>query len=165
MSFLLQLQRWGDKICIGFLTLSLATMLGLTLLSLVLRWFQVSFLWLDPLVRHVVFLSAFFGGVQAISRGQHIAMDLLSRYLHHHERWVIYHWHQKLIGLVSLGGVLWLLLASWPFVVSEWNDGGMGFLGIHSGVLVSIIPFGLALLALRFLLELFLPVKKVFHSH
>lgn len=169
MKFLFRLERWGDRVCLWALTLSMTVMLGLTLLSLFLRWVQVSFLWLDPLVRHIVFFVAFAGGVRAIGYGQHIAIDLLGRFLQSQKRWGLYRWHQKLVTLASLGGVLWLLLASLPFVVSEWNYGGVRFLGLKSGLLVALIPFGLTLLVLRFFLQLFLPphlpAKGVSRSH
>ena len=141
---------WAVVLCV-------VLMLALTLFGIVLRWFDHSFLWIDPLVRHLVFLAAFLGGVLATGRGRHIAIDLLGRQLKNQGQLHWYRLHQRVLALVCTLGTSWLAVASWPFISSEWQYGRPQFFGIHSGFLVSLIPFGLALLALRFFLQFLLP--------
>ena len=43
----------------------------------------------------------------------------------------------------------------------EFEFGKPAFLGIHSGYLVSLIPFGAGLIMLRLILRLFIPVPKI----
>ena len=54
-------------------------MLIISTLSIFLRWFQVSFLWTDPLVRHLVFITAFLGGSLATGANNHIRIDLAGK--------------------------------------------------------------------------------------
>ena len=70
-----------DKSAFAIMALSLFFMLFLPLFNIVARWFGQSILWIDPLVRHLVFLSAFMGGVLATGKGNHIKLDLVSRAL------------------------------------------------------------------------------------
>ena len=57
-----------EKIAFYILGTCLFGMLFFTLFNIVARWFGMSFLWIDPLVRHMVFLSAFMGAVMATGR-------------------------------------------------------------------------------------------------
>ncbi|MFZ4713483.1 MAG: TRAP transporter small permease [Bacteriovoracaceae bacterium] len=139
-----------DKLSRYGLVLAIAMMLFFSLLTIVLRWFNTTYLWMDPLVRHLVFLSAFLGGVLATGAKNHIGIDVASKIFETRG------WHKlnnNLRRLVDLGAVLvlvWLTKASVDFVKMELEFGGEVMLGIHSGVLVMIIPFGFGLIAYRF---------------
>ena len=159
MRLLAWADRWMERVCGWGTVLCALLMIFWSLLGIVLRWCEWSPLWIDPLVRHLVLLAAFLGGVLAIGRGGHISIDLFSRHLQGTGQWRWYRLHKKLISLACAGGVGWLALASGPFISSEWQYGRPDFLGIHSGYLVSLVPFGLALLAVRFLLQFLLPVE------
>jgi TRAP-type C4-dicarboxylate transport system permease small subunit len=125
-------------------------MLALSVFSILLRWFETSMLWIDPLVRHLVFLSAFLGGVLATGKGTHIGIDVLGRYFEsaHHE--ALLKNLKRIIGLTSFGTLIWLVYASYEFMLIELKYGKISFLGLHSGVLVGIIPVGFLLMAIRF---------------
>ena len=70
-----------EKICGYSLVISILAILIFSSLTIVLRWFQINLMWIDPLVRHLVFLSTFLGGVIATGRGTHIGIDLVSKIL------------------------------------------------------------------------------------
>ena len=138
-----------EKLAKGLLVLSIFSMLFLTILCIVLRWFSITILWIDPLVRYLVFLCAFLGGVLATGRKSHIGIDLLSKIIerkNHHAPIIL----ERIISLVCTGALLWLVYASIEFTKVELQYGKEAFLGIHNGVIVGIIPFGFSLCAYRF---------------
>ena len=126
-----EIDRWIQTLCGGAVVLCVTAMLVLALLGIVLRWCGMSLLWIDPMVRHLVFLATFLGGVLAIGKNSHIAIDLLGKRLQlQGERtgqWWWYRLHKKFIFLVCSLGVSWLTWASWPFILSEWEYGRPGF--------------------------------------
>lgn len=131
-------------------------MLGLSVTGIVLRWFQISFSWIDPFVRHLVFLSAFLGGALAAGSGKHIAIDIFSKILESWDNPRLLKGFKVFISIVSALACLWMVVASIEFTKSELEFGKESFFGIHSGFLVSIIPFGMTLIFLRFVLRVFL---------
>ena len=140
-----------DRFCQITLVVAVALMLSLTLLNIVLRWIGHSILWVEPFVRHLVFLAAFLGGSLAASRNSHIGIDIVSKILEARgsEKGL------KILCLITAAAsmivVAWLAWASWEFMLSELEFGQEAFLGIHSGILVGIMPLGFAIIALRFL--------------
>lgn len=124
-------------------------MLFLSVLSIVLRWFEVSLLWIEPLVRHLVFVAAFIGGSLATGANQHIKIDLLARILEKVEKPVVKKIVDLLILLCTLLACLILVKASYDLAVVEFEYGKIEFLGIHSGYLLSIIPAGMGFISLR----------------
>jgi TRAP-type C4-dicarboxylate transport system permease small subunit len=146
-SFLEKLSRFGLIFCL-FLTLILAVF------SIVLRWFGASFMWLEPLIRHLVFLSAFLGGSLATSKNVHIRVDLVTKLLEGSKSNLLKWLHKNIVSLFSVVTCAFLLKASWDFYQVEKEFGAPAFLEIHSSYLVFIIPFGLGLISLRFLNQL-----------
>lgn len=134
---------WGLVVCVF-------TMLLLSTLVIVMRWFGVTFLWFDPFIRHIVFISTFLGGVIATGRGTHIGIDILGKYLESKNMLEAQEWIKRLIAVTSCGTLVWLIKASWDFMLSEFKYGKPTFFGIHSGYLTAIIPIGFALIAYRF---------------
>ncbi|MBT3583447.1 MAG: TRAP transporter small permease subunit [Halobacteriovoraceae bacterium] len=125
-------------------------MLSLSVTTIVLRWFQTSLLWLDPLVRHLVFIATFLGGVLATGRGTHIGIDIIGKWLETKKKYKAIKSIRIIIALTSTLVLAWLISASWDFVAVEFKYGKPHFLGIHTGYLVSIIPVGLSLICYRF---------------
>lgn len=140
-----------DKTSKFLLVLCMALMLSLAVGTIVLRWFNLSYPWLDPSVRHLVFISTFLGGIVATGRGTHIGIDILSKFFENQRKWKWLSLMKKLVSLISFVTLLWMVKASRDFALIEFEYGKEAFLGIHSGFLVSIIPVGFALIAFRFL--------------
>lgn len=141
--------RWG-------IVSSFFTILSLAVLSIVLRWMGKSPLWLEPLVRHLVFLSAFLGGSLATSKGVHIKVDILTHLVEGSKSKALHWFHRNIISLFCLITTVILTKAAWDFFLVEKEFGAPSFLSIHSAYLVGIIPFGMGLIALRFLNQLLL---------
>ena len=157
VKWLQQIDSWIEKGTAKVLVACVFAMLLLALLSIVLRWFQKSVLGLDSLVRHLVFFSAFLGGVLATGRGTHIAIDILGKNLEN-KGWKVQRRIIRFItSLAATLTLLWLVKASCDFLVVEWQYGKESFFGIHSAFLVAIIPFGLSLIAFRFFFLLIRP--------
>lgn len=148
-----KLSRWGLISC-------LLTILSFAVMSIFLRWGGKSFMWLEPLTRHLVFLSAFLGGSLATSKDVHIRIDLFTKLLERTDS-VIIHWlHKNIISLFCFLTVTALLKSSWDFYLSEKEYGAPALLGLHSSVMVAIIPVGIGLIALRFMNQLILGILK-----
>ncbi len=139
-----------EKGAAAALVLALSLVVGLSLAEIVLRWFDISFLWWGPLVRHLVFASAFLGGILATGRKNHISIDLATRFLQESGRTVLLRWVERGIFAVSFLVLMILAKYSWDFVLQEARYGSEAFLGIHSRFLVAIIPAGACLIGYRF---------------
>ena len=140
-----------EKVSLYSLIVSVLGMLLLTLLTIVLRWFSVTYLWMDPLIRHLVFLSTFLGGVLATGSKQHIAIDIIYKMAEQKGKEKLTLLFQFVTALVSALTLVWLITAALQFVDNAFKYEKVVFLGIHRGVLVSIIPFGLGLISYRFI--------------
>ncbi len=111
-------------------------------------------MWIEPLVRHLVFLSAFFGGSLATSKNVHIRIDLLTKLIENSNSKILKWLHHNLISLFSFLTCMVLMKSAWDFYLVEKEYGAVGFLDIHSSIWVGIIPFGMGLITLRFLNQL-----------
>ncbi|MAW07357.1 MAG: hypothetical protein CME61_03630 [Halobacteriovoraceae bacterium] len=127
-------------------------MLFLSVTNIFLRWFDMTIYWVEPLVRHLVFLSAFLGGVLATGSRKHIGIDIFQRWLEENRDSILTKLTLRLTSLVSIVTLVWLTVSSYDFVVTELKYGQPIFWGIHSGFLVGIIPFGFSLILIRFLI-------------
>ena len=142
-----QLLRWArsfdeflDKFCTWSLFVCLGIMIFLTLLNIILRWFSTTILWVEPLVRQLVFVSAFLGGALATGSRSHIAIDLVGRVLDALELRKFKKILDIVIVVFCIFAVFWLAYAGYQFVLVEIEYGKEAFLGIHSSVLVGIVP-------------------------
>ncbi len=130
----------------------IVSMVALSFSQLVLRNLSVSGMaWSDSALRVNVLWLAMFGALRASRLQNHIAIDVVTRYVHHGA--------QKFIHLlVSLGSFAVCSIAayySYSFVMLEREDNTMAFLNVPVWVCEAIIPFALAVIALRFLSNMF----------
>lgn len=154
-----KIDSWIDKICFYTLALCLGTMLLLAVASIILRWFQISFLWSDPLIRHLVFFSAFLGGALATGRNNHIRIDLASKLFERlgPKYQIIL---DRLLNLVSTIACVLLAKAGWDFAQMEFEYGAEAFLGLKTGYMVMIITIGMGVIGLRFFLRVLTTIDK-----
>lgn len=136
----------------------LFTILGLAVFAIILRWLGSSLMWIEPLVRHLVFLSAFLGGSLATSKNVHIRVDLLTKLIELTRSKMLLWIHKNLVSLFCLIVCLVLAKSGWDFYLVEKEFGAPGFLHLHSSVLVGIIPFGIGLITLRFFNQLMIGI-------
>jgi TRAP-type C4-dicarboxylate transport system permease small subunit len=155
-----KIDRFVGGIAFYGIVIAVALMLSLTILNIVLRWFNTSIVWVDPMVRHLVFLSAFLGGTLATGEDNHIRIDLAAKILETKKLNKTKIWLERAVILITCIATILLAQAGLDFAKIELEFGKDVFLGIHSGYLVGIIPFGMGLLTLRFVLRLLMTFNR-----
>ncbi|AUN97258.1 hypothetical protein DOM21_15365 [Bacteriovorax stolpii] len=141
-----------EKIATWLLVICVMSMLIFSSLSIVARWFHHNITWIDPFVRHLVFIGTFLGGVVATGKGTHIGIDIVGKFVESKG------WHSaktaisRIIMVSSMFVLLWLIKSGVDFTRVEMEFSKEEFWGIGSGYLVMIIPIGLAFLLVRFFL-------------
>ena len=139
--------KWGILVCLFIMIL-------FSLGSITLRWFGLSYHWIDPAIRHFVFLSVFFGGSLATGSRKNIKIDLLSRIFESFGYQKTEKLLDQIVSVITLIIILILVKAGADFSKDELEYGKVLFWGLHSGALVSIIPFGFFLISLRLVLRI-----------
>ena len=132
----------------GFLAALLLAMISLSFLQVVLRNVaDAGFVWIDPLLRHLLLWIGFLGALLATRTGRHISVDALSRVLPPHVL--------RVTGVASnlLAYVICLLIsnACFKLIHEEWLAGTVGFLGIPIWMLQLVMPIASFAMAVRFL--------------
>ncbi|MBT3235109.1 MAG: TRAP transporter small permease [Bdellovibrionales bacterium] len=155
LNLLALIDRGIERTASFLLVVVVGLMLLLSVFTILLRWFEIGPMWADPLIRHLVFISIFLGGVLATGRRTHIGIDVLPRMLEQKKNYRLLGLIQRLIALVCTVTLIWLAKAGYDFSLIEMQYGKEAFLGIHSGFLVSIIPVGLIFISYRFFFLLF----------
>jgi TRAP-type C4-dicarboxylate transport system permease small subunit len=149
-----------EKFSTTLLVASILSILVCSSLSIILRWFHINLSWIDPFVRHLVLLGTFLGGVVATGRGNHIGIDLISKFLeikgYEHAKIII----NRIILFTSGAVLLWLIKSGIDFTRVEMEFSKVEFWGIKSGFLVAMIPIGLGLIAIRFFTLFLLSFEK-----
>ena len=140
-----------EKVAQWLLVFCILGMLSMSVLNIVLRWFQSHILWFEPFVRYLVFFSAFLGGVVATGKRTHIGIDIVGKFFESKRNWQAHRWVGRIIDLISLVVLVFLTSACIDFVHEEAQYGRADvFIGIHAKYLAAIIPFGFGLIAVRF---------------
>lgn len=124
-------------------------MLSLTILNIVLRQFQETIMWIEPLVRHLVFLSCFFGAALASGQDKHIKIDLLTRFMERYKESILPKVLSLVIHIITLVVLYFLVKSGVNFYYFEKDYATEAFLRLNSAQLILIIPFGFSLLFLK----------------
>lgn len=127
-----------------------------SLINIILRWFDTSLMFVDPMVRHLVFACAFLGALEATERSQNISIDVLKRYFELKEKTSLLIIVQRIVFVVSIAGCLWLAIAGYEFAIIELEYPRELFWGVNTGMAASIIPLGFLLLSIKSFLRMFI---------
>lgn len=149
-----------DDVASILLVISVALMLFLSVLNIFLRWGNTTIFWVEPFVRHLVFLAAFLGGILATGRKNHIGIDIIGRWLEVKKMHSLRRIVERLIYIISIVTLYFLISSSLEFYASEQTYGREVFLGVHSSYLVAIIPMGFFAIMLRIFLIFVLSFNK-----
>ncbi len=126
---------------------ALISMLGLAVLQIFLRnFFDSGFLWAESFLRILVLWVAMLGAMVATRENNHISIDALSRYLPRR----LQHSFRILtsgFSAVICGTVAW---HSFQYIQLEFEDQTIAFASVPVWVCQSILPFGFAVISLRF---------------
>lgn len=131
------------------LVVLLLTMIIMAVLQIFLRnFFDTGIIWADPLVRILVLWLGLIGAMAASRTGNHISIDVISRYL-----------PARVKRFTSLGAYLFTAgitgLMTWHsfrFVAMEKADGLIAFANVPAWVCEAIIPFAFAVISIRYTL-------------
>jgi|TARA_B110000305_G_scaffold57116_1_gene63155 TRAP-type C4-dicarboxylate transport system permease small subunit len=131
----------------GVLMLIFASTLALAVMQILLRnFFDIGLIWLESYLRMQVLWLAMLGAMVATREGQHIRIDLLARFIQ--GRLIRY-----FDGTVALFSVLVCGAATYAcitLVQFEMEDNLMAFGPVPIWVCQLILPFGFAVMTLRF---------------
>ena len=115
--------------------------------SILLRnGFGITFLWLDPMSRHLVLWSSFLGALVATREAQHIRIDAILHLLSDKGR----RRATALSEALSAGICAFLAFIALRFVADERQYGGEVFLDLPQWWMHVIFPFVFGAMALRF---------------
>jgi TRAP-type C4-dicarboxylate transport system permease small subunit len=152
MHYLKVFSHFLAKIERTVLVLLLFSVVTLGLAQIILRnFFSIGFEFGDNALRVLVLWIAFVGASLATYENKHIKIDALyavlpgrlKRYAHH------------LSDLAGLVVSIFLVMASYRFIISEKEMGSIAFSQIPTWVVGIIIPSGFLFIAIRFLVHLF----------
>ncbi len=144
----------------ALLILFLAVMVVMAFVQVLLRnLFSTGILWGDSLLRHLVLWLTFLGASLATRENRHIKIDILARLLKGRLR----HLAAALTNLSGSVVCAFLAKASIVFVLDERGAGTTTFAAVPTWIVLSILVYGFAVIALRFLLGA-LKEASAFHS-
>lgn len=107
--------------------------------------FDSGTIWLEPLLRTLVLWVAMLGAMIAAREGRHIGLDVFSRVLPRPALRVAH----ALAFLFAAGVSATLAWQSWRMVLDEYAIGTMAFASVPAWLAQAILPFALAVIALR----------------
>ncbi len=132
----------------GLLLVLMACMLLLAFGQIALRnLFDITILWADPLVRHLVLWTSFLGALIATRQGRHIRIDALWRILPPAGRRLA-HMLTSLCSAVVCAVMSWVAVR---FVADERTFGDVGLFDLPVWLFQLVFPLTFGLMALRFL--------------
>ena len=123
-------------------------MLLMALVQILLRnFFDSGLLWAESALRILVLWVAMLGAMVATRESNHIAIDLVTRFLPEHLKkyaiLVSYLFSAAVCGLVAYHAI--------EFIQFEYEDQTIAFANVPTWICQSIIPFGFGIMALRFI--------------
>ena len=148
------LQGVEDAVLVGLLLL----MIGMAVTQIFLRnLFGAGIVWSDVMLRILVLWVGLIGAMVASRQDNHIAIDLLDRYLP--ERAKVYTGFvvRLFTALICMIVAYYSLL----FVQMEFAYGDIAFARVPTWLCEAIIPFAFTVIALRYFLLSFVNLKKI----
>lgn len=131
----------------GLMTTLMVAMILMAFGQIVLRnIFEVSILWADPFLRHLVLWTGMLGAAMATRDGRHIKMDVLPQLLPPRGKAIL----SALTNLFSAGICCILSWGAVRFVRDELEFGGTVFLDIPVWIVQLILPAAFVIITVRF---------------
>ena len=113
------------------------------------NFFEVTLLWADALIRHLVLWCGFLGALIATRLDKHIRIDALLRLLTPHQRrWI--GWFTEFISACICGLLAWISIR---FLQDEISFGTHTFFDLETWKLQLIFPLTFSWMSLRFALR------------
>lgn len=141
-----------------FLVLFLLTMVFLVASQVFLRnFFDSGISWADIAARNMVLWVAFLGGMLATRSRQHVAIDVLMRFIPPRAK------NSVRIFLDAFASVaaFFLARAAVEFVISERAVGSILFGSVPAWIVQTIIPFGFAMISIEYAIGIGLDIWRI----
>jgi TRAP-type C4-dicarboxylate transport system permease small subunit len=140
------LHRTEDALLVS----ALVSMLVMALVQILLRnFFDLGLFWAESFLRILVLWVAMLGAMVATRESNHIAIDLVSRYLPVTPRrittFVTHCFSAVICALVAFYAV--------EFIQYEYEDKTIAFANVPTWICQSIIPIGFSVMAVRFIIN------------
>lgn len=150
--------RWLHRAEDLLLALALLLLVLLAAGQILLRMaFDTGIIWLDPLLRNLVLWVALLGAMVAAREGRHIGLDLFGRMLPPLALRIV-----RLVTCLSAAGISAVIAwHSLRMVLDEKAMATTAFASVPGWLVQSILPFAMAVIALRLLIAAFLPPPPV----
>ena len=133
----------------SLLVILVLMIIGMAVTQIVLRnLFDTGIVWGDIMVRILVLWIGMVGAMVASRKGEHINIDIVSRYLPHQFKKII----SSLVEFATFMICIAAAYYSVKFVIGEFQYGDMAFAGVPYWLCEAIIPLGFLVIALRYLL-------------
>ena len=133
----------------SLLVLLVLMIIGMAVTQIVMRnLFNTGIVWGDIMVRILVLWIGMVGAMVASRKGEHINIDILSRYLPHHFKKIV----NSLVEFTTFIVCTAAAYYSVKFVLGEFEYGGTAFAGVPYWLCEAIIPIAFSVIALRYLL-------------
>jgi TRAP-type C4-dicarboxylate transport system permease small subunit len=146
----------------AFLVLFVGALISLCFAQILLRNFlEITWLWADPLVRHLVLWSAFVGALIATRDDRHIRIDAGLRMLPARGRQIV-----AAVGdSIAAATCLTLTPFAVRFVLNERAYGGDAFLELPHWILQLVFPVVFGAMGLRFSTRAARAFRSVMSTH
>lgn len=147
-----QINLFLGKIENGLLCVIIATMIGLAVLEIVLRYgFKTNLLWKHLLLQNLTLWMCFLGAALASAERRHISIDALNRILPAN----VTRYTGYIIDVLSLIIIGILAYYGFDFVMQEQNSSAtIGIIPMWWAK--TIIPFGFVLIGIHLILQIFI---------
>lgn len=158
LNFFSAVDRIFARIIENALILILLLMTVLVASQVILRnFFNSGIQWGDVAARNAVLWVAFLGAMLATRSRQHIAIDIITRFIPRRPR------NAVRIVLDALAAAIAFLLAraSLLFVLEERSMGTELFLGVPTWAAETIIPFGFAMISIEYVIGIGLDIFRI----
>lgn len=145
----------------GLVVLFLLIMVALVAGQVIMRnFFGGGLTWSDEAARSMVLWVAFFGAMLATRKRQHIAIDVLTRFIPNTPKHIV----RIIIDAFCMVVAFYLAQAAHSFVIDEKMMGSTSFGQLPTWIVQVIIPFGFAMIAFEYLIGIGLDIWKIFHG-
>jgi len=142
----------------NFLIVFLLSMMFLVASQVFLRnFFNSGIEWADVAARHTVLWVLFLGAMLSTRTRQHVAIDILTRFIPRKPRNII----RIMLDAFSCVVTFLLARASLAFVLSEKSVGDILFANVPTWIIQTIIPFGFAMISLEYAIGIGLDIYRI----
>jgi len=160
-SYFKQVQTFLYRVENGIMVVLVLSMLVMAVLQIFLRnLFESGIVWGDILVRILVLWVGLAGAMVASRQGNHINIDILSRYLPKRAGNAVKSAVEFITATVCSVATFYTL----RFVEIEFDEGGMAFAQVPIWICEAIIPIAFFVIALRYFILSIITFSKITKS-